>query len=109
MAVKYTEILKAVTSKPLTSDELALVKDVEKYIDNRILEEFDYNHNHEIYIDDSYYLFSYSPLSKKKLEGVGIERKRLMTNELRKRFEDAGWEWNTRDENYVRLKGKTLR
>lgn len=116
MAVKFKELRKKLESTPLTEDELILIKNVEDYIDEIIVEKYDQSLYHEVSIDMAYTRFSYSPKTQSIIQGLGQSRIPKMVAELERRYKVAGWEikyhiddgleGNMSGGDYMILKGK---
>ena len=109
MAIRYQDIVKKLTTDPLSNDELDLVKDAENYIDSVIMNDFGSTPYREIHIDECVINFDYSMKTKKSIGGIKYPRKELMKKELIRRFSDVGWSIKFNDDidnNYVTFKGK---
>lgn len=90
MAVKFKQVKDELEAAPLTAAELKLIDIIEKYIDEKILKEFD---NRPIHINLNYTEFVWNPITNSNFENIKDTRKKLMTKELYRRFEAAGWVW----------------
>lgn len=86
MAVPVKEI-RDILDGELTQEELKLVKETEDYIDSIIREK----KSNEVYIDYAYVNFSYHPKLKNEAKSLHQRRKSKMTEELKKRYKNAGW------------------
>lgn len=91
MAIKYSELKEELENAPLSTIDLSLIKDVENYIDDQIIEKFDKSIYGEIRIDVCYINFKYSPTTKKSINNLGVSRIPKMKAELERRFKEAGW------------------
>jgi len=91
MAIEYKEIKARLNNGPLTDSELKVISDVEGYIDKKIESEFDGDY---ISLEPRVIEFNYDPLNRyDSFSGIKSPRKKLMTIELKRRFEEAGWKW----------------
>lgn len=96
MAIKYQEIKDMLETAPFTKEELAIIAKVENYIDEKIKEKFDC---HSITMDTDILEFKFNPdAPTERAWNVWVDikstRKSLMCEELKSRFEIAGWKWN---------------
>ena len=94
MALDYFELVHKLETEPLTIEELGLVGQVEKFIDDAISAKFD--GVCEIAIDLDIADFTMDTTKSYRL-GLSSTRRKIMVKELKRRFNDAGW--NT-DERY---------
>jgi len=92
MAVPVKEI-KEILDGALNQEELKLVKETEDYIDSVIRDK----KSDEVYIDYTYVNFNYHPKLKNQTQSLHSKRKFKMTEELKKRYKNAGWKM--RDSN----------
>jgi hypothetical protein len=92
MAVKYDDVKRGISETPLNEHELSVIDKIEKFIDNKIETEFD---NRPIYLATGIINFTFDPTTDKgwAFEDIKETRKSLMANELRRRYEDNGWQW----------------
>lgn len=95
MAVKYQEIKNKLEKTPLNKEELEIIAKVEAHIDELIKNKFDCT---PIQIDFEVLEFKFNPDTPKEhswnvWKDIKTTRKNLMTDELKKRYEDAGWTW----------------
>jgi hypothetical protein len=113
MALKYKDLKHKVNTEPLSVEELVIISNVEKIIDDEIVKQFDKNWG-EIHILLSVVNFQTT------LTSIGETRKSLMRKELEKRYSNAGWTIsvklddgldgpNRSGPDYWVLKGKALR
>jgi hypothetical protein len=91
MAIKYEEIYSEVMNKELSMLELKYIDEAEQYIDNEIIEQFG-KQNFIVEIPMSVSTFRWSPKTNKLITELMDVRKPHMTKELRRRFEESGWE-----------------
>jgi len=114
MAVKYQEIIDKLENGPLTQSELKVIDDIEKYIDKQIEGRFSGDY---ISLEPRVIEFNYDPTGNYgSFSGIKSPRKKLMTIELKRRFEEAGWKWKLEEGeddgpnrpamDYWHLKGK---
>lgn len=112
MAINFKEFKNKLDNTPLNEEEYKLIKDVEDYIDKKILTEYDKTIYQEVSIDMAYVNFSYSPVSKSGIQSLGRSRIPKMRDELQKRYENAGWDISYRSDDgmnggdYMILKGE---
>lgn len=119
MAINFKDLKHKLDSTPISEVELNLIKDVEDYIDEKIIENYDKSLYREVSIDMCYTRFSYSPKTKKSIVGLGQSRIPKLVAELERRYKTAGWEiryhiddgleGNMSGSDYMILKGKVLR
>lgn len=93
MAVEYKSVKEALETTPLNKEELAIIADIEAFIDAKILDKFDGGY---IIIDTHLVDFTYNPNSKQwgAYNEIKSTRKELMKTELMRRFKVAGWKWD---------------
>jgi hypothetical protein len=105
MAIKYQDIKEIMT---LSTIELKMVSTIEKYIDDEILNEFDITkEDSNIFIEDSIIDFDYNPFTNSMNENITTNRKKLMSEELKKRYIEAGWKFiYLNDESYYSISKK---
>jgi hypothetical protein len=93
MAIKYKDIKHKLETDPLSEEELALIRHVEEHVDKEIVKQFGCTNTYgEVKIDLCIAKFEYSPVSQTTISGLKDPRRRLMFNELEKRFRGAGWQ-----------------
>lgn len=116
MAINFKDLKHKLDTTPISEVELKLIQDVEDYIDEQILEEYDKTIYREVLIDMVYVRFSYSPKTKSSIQGLGQSRIPKMSNELERRYRVAGWDVTYRlddgslaGSDYMILKGKVTR
>jgi len=85
--MNYKEIKEKIQTDPLSDGELKIIAKIEKYIDEKILRVFD---DDIIRIELGTASFKFMPGEDIYLNLKEVRRK-LMRNELEKRYEDAGW------------------
>lgn len=90
MAINYKEHYDKIMLSDLFPMELKYIAEVEEYIDSEIIKQFG-RPNMEVKVPLSYVHFRYSPKTSKGILDIYEPRKSIMTNELKRRFEDAGW------------------
>ena len=91
MAIEYKEIKEKLDTAPLDERELNIIWDIEGYIDKEITTKFGGDY---ISLEPRLINFHYDPTGTYgSYSGIKSPRKVLMTIELKRRFEDAGWEW----------------
>ncbi len=95
MAIKYQEIKEKLETAPFTKEELAIIAKVENHIDEKIKEKFD---GGSITIDTDIIEFKFNPDAPSERswnvwQNIKSTRKSLMGDELKNRFESAGWKW----------------
>ncbi len=88
MAVKFKDVKKKIESDVLTADEKNIIKNIEDWIDNIIIREFD---NEPIEIHLPIADFTYNPFPEER-SVLRRSRSKLMRKELDRRFNEAGWE-----------------
>lgn len=99
MAVKYEEVKDKLENGPFTTEELEIINKVETYIDEKINEEFDGGY---LILNTNLIEFKFNPDAQSQYSwnvwtNIKSSRKSLMTNELKKRFKDAGWIWELQE------------
>lgn len=92
MAIKYSD-MKLVETLPLDDYEKRLLESTEQYIVLQITQQYDKTPTGEISIDMDYFEFNLTPQHDKPitLTELGMSRRRLLREELVKRYEEAGW------------------
>lgn len=95
MAIEFKKISEELNSAPLTQEELTIISRVERYIDSEIRSKFD---GGTVYFETRVLDFEFNPDNPKQYSGsvfnqIKNSRKKLMTEELKKRYEKAGWVW----------------
>lgn len=90
MAINYKEHYDKIMLTDLSPLELKYIAEAEEYIDSEIIKQFG-RPNMEVRVLLSYVHFRYSPNTHKGIFDLYGPRKSIMTNELKRRFEDAGW------------------
>jgi hypothetical protein len=90
MAINYKEHYDKMMSSDLSTTELKYIADAEEYIDSEIIRQFG-RPSMEVRVNYSIATFRYSPKANKGIFDLYEPRKPIMTNELKRRFEDAGW------------------
>ena len=93
MAVNYKDLKEKSKNSPLTSTELSIIDEVEKYIDKEIYRQYK-SSGDQIYIDLCYVNFSYKPGGA--IQNLGYDRTSLMRKELEGRYKKAGWKMNVK-------------
>lgn len=88
MAIKYGEVMDSISNLPLTKDELILIDEAEKHIDETILRVFDCG---SISINLDIANFKWSAKRDDRIH-IKEARRALMQKELEKRYMLAGWE-----------------
>ena len=94
MAIEYKEVKEVLETAPLNDTELAIIAKVETYIDEVITQKFDGNY---VSFDTRVLEFRFNPDNEKEYypyDNIKSVRKSLMTEELKLRFENAGWKWD---------------
>lgn len=115
MAIKFKDLKEKLDTTPLNEKEMSLIKDVEDYIDEQILEKYDKTVYRTVRIDMCYVNFSYSPKTRSSIQDLGQSRIPKMKKELLKRYDVAGWDitYESNDGimggDWMILKGKTYR
>ena len=94
---KYSE-LKLKDRADLTADELGYIKSIEDLIDSEIEKKLSTDRL-EVWIDKTYVLFNYNPITKKPFPSMTNARKSVLTGELLSRYEKANWkiDWHEDD------------
>lgn len=115
MAIKYSELNK-IDKRPLTEEELATVSVIEKWIDDEILRQF--KTKNEVWIDLPSASFEYNPINGERRTNIKSIRKKMMADELKRRYEEADWtisyhiddgtEGNMSGGDYMILKGNRI-
>ena len=93
MAVNFEDVKKVINETPLNENELVIIAKVEKHIDKKIMEKFD---NNLISFETSVFDFNFNPDNPNQyswdvFKDIKSTRKKLMTKELIRRYEEAGW------------------
>jgi hypothetical protein len=115
MAIKYSELNK-IDKRPLSEEELAMVSVIEKHIDDEILRQF--KTKNEVWIDLCTANFEYNPINQERRTNMKSIRKKMMADELKRRYEEAEWtisyhvddgtEGNLSGGDYMILKGNRV-
>jgi hypothetical protein len=114
MAINFLDLKQKLDDAPLNDVELELIKDVEDYIDKKIIDEYDKSIYGTIDIDIAYVNFNYSPKTKRSMS-LGVSRVPKMSKELKRRYKEAGWVITYRSDDgmnggdYMVLKGQINR
>lgn len=87
MAVKFQDVDGKLRKSPLTTEELTMIDNVEEYIDSFIRENYT---GESVSIDLQIVDFQYDPV-KKQSRSLPQARRKMMRQELEKRYKDAGW------------------
>lgn len=95
MAIEYSRVKAVLETAPLNKEELAIIAKIEKFIDNKILAKFDGDY---ISLDTQVVDFKFNPDNERQpswnaFSEIKSTRKQLMKEELMRRYEEAGWEW----------------
>ena len=94
MAVQYKTVKEVLEMAPLNTNELSAVAAVEKYIDEEIHKHFNGGY---VSFNTELIEFRVHPDNLRAYNGfsdIKSSRKVIMTEELKSRFVDAGWEWD---------------
>lgn len=94
MAVKYNAVKEKLENAPLNERELEVITHIETYIDKKIVDDFNGGY---LSFGTEVLDFRWNPDNPREYYAYGnikSTRKSIMTTELKKRFEDAGWEWD---------------
>ena len=94
---KITE-LKLKDKAELTQNELGYIKTIEDYIDSEIEKKLSTD-NREIWIDKTYVLFNYNPVTKKPFPSMTRARKSVLCGEILSRYEKANWNLNWHEDD----------
>ena len=94
MAVKFEDVKKVINETQLNENELVIIARIENHIDKTIKEKFD---NNTISFDTEVFEFNFNPdrpsqYSWDVFKDIKTTRKKLMSKELIRRYEEAGWE-----------------
>ena len=89
MAVNFKALVEDLEKTPLTKEELKIINTVENWIDERIKERFD---GGSVSFDTDVIEFNFNPdAPSDRWYNIKSTRKELMSKELKRRYEDAGW------------------
>ncbi len=108
---KQLALSQALDIKPLTSEEEIYIKEVEDFIDDKIIKEINSDKT-EVWIDKAYVSFVYNNVNKKRqYRPMTNARRNLLQETLLNKYKEKNWEikWRIDDEldgaNYLILKG----
>lgn len=92
MAIKYKDIKETIVSRPFSNREISIIEKIENFIDDEIKTNFD---NEPLRFNVSIIEFRYDPIQKTSyaFQDIKTIRKSLMSKELKRRYEAAGWVW----------------
>lgn len=90
MAITFKEVDDKLRNSPLDTNELAIIKEVEDYIDKEIKRNYN---GYSVKIDLPIARFE-KTISQDSGRNLVDVRRKLMITELKRRFEEAGWKYN---------------
>jgi len=99
MAIKYDEIYSKVMYSEFSPLELKYITEAEEYIDQEIVKQFGKS-NFTVEINLSVPTFRWSPKSNNIIHDLMDVRKPMMYKEIIERYKDAGWDCDTRIDEY---------
>ena len=88
MAIRYKDLKEPEVNNPLSLDELKAIDAVEKYIDEKIKEQW--TNTYGVSVDLGIALFEYDPVLHKPTD-LNVFRREKMQRELGRRYKEAGW------------------
>ena len=94
MAIKYKENVKAEKDRPLTDGELKRIKEVEDYIDAKILSQDD--PRNDVHIELRIADFRNDLQNPNKYNPYSTISTGKMYKELKRRYDEAGWKFEER-------------
>ncbi len=95
MAINFKDIKDELEKAPFSKEEFSVINKIETYIDKQIKENFDGN---GLSFDTNVLDFKFNPDNTSEpswnvFKEIKSTRKQLMTEELKQRYEIAGWKW----------------
>jgi hypothetical protein len=99
MAIKYDEIYSKVMDNEFSPLELKYIAEAEEYIDQEIVKQFGKS-NFSVEIILSVPTFRWTPKSNKMIYDLMEVRKPIMYKEIENRYKNAGWDCDTRIDEY---------
>ena len=91
MVIKFNKVKEKLVTGPLNVTELSIIDSVERFMDKKINKSFD---GTSISFNIGIVNMTNLPRGCGPLNNIQQPRRVLMSTELKKRYEDAGWSWN---------------